>query len=119
MVTANLVQRMAKKAHAAARARYSLLEPWDRLSPERQAYQCRLMSQALSALTARDLLDLLEAVPEVVALPVEPSPFALAELQEAAIGDNGTVSDARRRYRSLLSVAMRPLQIRRAGHPAS
>jgi hypothetical protein len=119
MVSADLVQRMAKKAHAAARARYPLLEPWDRLSPERRAYQSRIMGQALSALTARDLLDLLDAVPEVIALPAEPSPFALAELQEAAIGDNGTLSDARRRYRSLLAIAARPLRMRRASQPNS
>ncbi|QTL03357.1 hypothetical protein J5J86_21880 [Aquabacter sp. L1I39] len=118
MVSVDLLERMAKEAHAAARERYPLLEPWDRLTPERRAYQCRLMAHALAALTARDVLDLLDAVPEVVALPSEPSPYALAELQEAAISDSGTSADARRRYRSLLSVAAQPLASR-ARHPAS
>ncbi len=110
MIAADMVERMAKGAHSAARERYPLLEPWDRLSPERQAYQCALMARALSALTARDVLGLANCVPEVVVLPAEPSPFALAELQESAIGDNGTISDARRRYSSLLAVAAHPLR---------
>lgn len=118
MISADMVERMAKGAHGAARERYPLLEPWDRLTPERRAYQCALMAKALSALTARDVLTLANCVPEVVVLPAEPSPFALAELQEAAIGDNGTVSDAKRRYRSLLSIAARPLRPR-AGLPGS
>lgn len=116
MISAEMVERMAMGAHSAARERYPLLEPWDRLSPDRRAFQCALMAKALSALTARDVLNLANCVPEVVVLPAEPSPFALAELQEAAIGDSGTVSDAKRRYRSLLSVAAQPLR-QRTGLP--
>lgn len=121
MISTDMVERMAKGAHAAARERYPLLEPWENLSSERRAYQCGLITRALSQLTARDVLGLVGCVPELVALPAEPSPFALAELQEAAIGDSGTVADARRRYRSLMAVAARPLQERaslpRAGTP--
>lgn len=109
MVCVDLLERMAKAAHAAARERYPLLETWDCLTLERQDYQCRLMAHALSAFTARDVLDLLDAVPEIVALPCEPSPFALAELQEAAIADSGTTIDARRRYQAVLAVASHPL----------
>jgi len=114
MISADMVERMARQAHLAARERYPLLETWDCLTPERRAYQCRLLAHALTALTARDLLNLLNCVPEVVALPAEPSPFALAELQEAAIGDSGTLGDAQRRYRSLLAVAAQPLRARQA-----
>lgn len=118
MVSVDLLERMARQAHAAARDRYPLLETWDRLTPERRAYQCRLMAHALAAFTAGDVLDLLDAVPEVVALPCEPSPFALAELQEAAIADSGTTLDARRRYRSVLAVAAQPLMLGRLRAPA-
>ncbi|TCT08099.1 hypothetical protein [Aquabacter spiritensis] len=106
----DLVERMAEASHMAARDQYPLLEPWDRLSGERRAYQRHLMATALAALTTRDVLGLVNCIPELVTLPAEPSPFALAELQEAAIGDNGTLSDAKRRYRSLLSVAAHPLR---------
>ncbi|OYW57945.1 MAG: hypothetical protein B7X99_18210 [Rhizobiales bacterium 17-65-6] len=112
MIATDMVERMARGAHAAARERYPLLEPWERLSAERRAYQCAMIARALAQLTARDVLGLAACVPEVMVLPAEPSPFALAELQEAAIGDSGTVADARRRYRSLLAVAARPLQER-------
>jgi len=110
MISADMVERMARMAHLAARDRYPLLETWEHLEPERRAYQCRLLAHALTALTTRDLLNLLDCVPEVVVLPAEPSPYALAELQEAAIGDSGTVADAQRRYRSLVSVAAQSLR---------
>lgn len=110
MGAANIVERMARAMHAYAQKRYALLEPWDQLSPERRAYQRQLAAQALMALTTKDLLAITtEAAPEIHALPAEPSPWALAELQEAAISDSGTAMDARRRYRSLLAVAALPL----------
>ncbi len=122
MIAADMVERMAMGAHAAARQRYPLIEPWEHLTADRRAYQCGLITNALSMLTGRDVVNLANCIPEVVVLPAEPSPFALAELQEAAIGDSGTVSDAKRRYRALLSVAAQPLRRRgprELGEPAA
>lgn len=110
MVTADMVERMAMAMHAFSRKRYPLLEGWDQLSPERRAYQRQLASHALQALTARDIIKITaHSAPEIVALPAEPNPWALAELQEAAISDNGTAIDARRRYRTFLATAALPV----------
>jgi len=102
MIAADMVERMAQAMHAFSQTRYPLLEPWEQISPERRAYQRQLAAHALQALTAHDIIEITSHnAPEIVALPVEPNPFALAELQEAAIGDNGTAMDARRRRRPL------------------
>lgn len=110
MVSTDMIERMACAMHTFSQQRYPLLEPWDRLSPERRAYQRQLAAHALQALTARDLVSITsQSAPEIVAVPVEPNPWALAELQEAAISDNGTAMDARRRYRALLATAGLPV----------
>jgi len=115
MIAADMVERMAQAMHAFSQTRYPLLEAWEQISPERRAYQRQLAAHALQALTAHDIIEITSHnAPEIVALPVEPNPFALAELQEAAIGDNGTAIDARRRYRSLLASASLPLATRYA-----
>ena len=110
MMSAHLIERMARAAHEVARERYPLLESWDDLTPDRRAYQCQMAAHALGALTRRDVLDLMAQVPDVVALPVAPDDWALAELQEAAINDDGSLAGARRRYRSLLATAAAPLE---------
>lgn len=109
MVSTDMIERMARAMHSFSQQRFPLLEPWDLLSPERRAYQRQLAAHALQALTARDLVTITsQSAPQIVAVPVEPNPWALAELQEAAISDNGTAMDARRRYRALLASAGLP-----------
>lgn len=120
MVSADMVERMARAMHAFSCQRYPLLEAWENLAPERRAYQRQLAAHALQALTPHDIIRITERnAPEIVALPVEPNPWALAELQEAAISDNGTAVDARRRYRSFLATASLPLATQHAGDEAS
>ncbi|QRG04526.1 hypothetical protein EZH22_15140 [Xanthobacter dioxanivorans] len=115
MISTDMVERMARAMHAFSRQRYPLLEAWDNLSPERRAYQRQLAAHALQALTPHDVIEITShAAPQIVAIPVEPGPWALAELQEAAISDNGTAVDARRRYRSFLATASLPLATRHA-----
>ncbi|MFS8037669.1 hypothetical protein ACI7BZ_12035 [Xanthobacter sp. AM11] len=115
MVSTDMVERMARAMHAFSRQRYPLLEAWEELSPERRAYQRQLASHALQALTPYDVIEITSrTAPDIVAVPVEPGPWALAELQEAAIADNGTAMDARRRYRSFLATASLPLSTRHA-----
>ncbi|MDQ0505603.1 hypothetical protein [Xanthobacter agilis] len=110
MIAADMVERMARAMHAFSRDRYPLLEAWEDIAPERRAYQRQLAAHALQALTAHDIIEITSHnAPEIVALPVEPNPWAIAELQEAAICDNGTAIDARRRYRSFLATASLPL----------
>jgi len=106
MVTTDMVERMAQAMHAFSRTQFPLLEDWHALAPERRAYQRQLATHALQALSARDLVKITaESAPQIAALPLEPNPWALAELQQAAISDNGTAMDARRRYRSLITTA--------------
>ncbi len=113
MISTDMVERMARAMHAFSQSRYPLLEEWDQLSPERRAYQRQLAAHALQALTAHDIIEISSHnAPDIVALPLEPGPWALAELQEAAICDNGTAMDARRRYRSFLATAALPLATR-------
>lgn len=120
MVSADMVERVARAMHAFSCNRYPLLEQWEQLAPERRAYQRQLAAHALQALTSHDILHITsKSAPEIVALPVEPNPWALAELQEAAISDNGTSVDARRRYRSFLATASLPLATRHADGEAS
>ena len=115
MVSTDMVERMAQAMHAYSQQRYPLLEPWDELSHERRAYQRQLAAHALQALTPHDVIEITSrAAPAIVAVPLEPAPWALAELQEAAISDNGTAMDARRRYRSFLATASLPLATRHA-----
>lgn len=115
MVATDMVERMARAMHAYSQQRYPLLEPWEELSPERRAYQRQLAAHALQALTPHDVIEITSrAAPAIVAVPVEPTAWALAELQEAAISDNGTAMDARRRYRSFLATASLPLATRQA-----
>ncbi|WP_341990798.1 hypothetical protein [Azorhizobium sp. AG788] len=109
MMSAQMIERMARAAHEVARARYPLLESWDALTPDRRAHQRQMAAHALGALTQRDVLELVARMPEVIALPAVPDDWALAELQEAAINDDGSVAGARRRYRSLLATAAAPL----------
>lgn len=114
MVSTDMVERMARAMHAFSQKRYPLLERWEELSPERRAYQRQLAAHALAALTPHDVIEITSrTAPDIVAVPVEPGPWALAELQEAAIADNGTAMDARRRYRSFLATACLPLATRR------
>ncbi|MBB6308244.1 hypothetical protein [Xanthobacter tagetidis] len=120
MVSADMVERVARAMHAFSQQRYPLLEPWEQLAPERRAYQRQLAAHALQALTPHDIVVITTRnAPEIAALPMEPNPWALAELQEAAISDNGTAADARRRYRSLLATACMPLAMRHADEGAT
>lgn len=120
MVSADMVERMARAMHAFSCRRYPLLEVWEDLAPERRAYQRQLAAHALEALTPHDIVHITSHnAPEIVAVPVDPNPWALAELQEAAIADNGTAVDARRRYRSFLATASLPLGTQRADDAAS
>ncbi len=109
MMSAQMIERMARAAHEVARDRYPLLESWDALSPDRRAYQRQLAIGALSGLTRRDVLDLMAEMPDMVVLPAVPDDWTLSELQEAAVNDDGSPADARRRYRSLLATASAPL----------
>ncbi len=97
MCRRRLIERMARAAHEVARERYPLLESWDDLPPERRAYQRQMATHALGALTRRDVLELMAQLPDMVALPAAPDDWTLAELQEAAINDDGSVAGARRR----------------------
>ncbi len=116
MMSAQMIERMARAAHVVAQARYPLLEGWDALTPERRAHQRQMAAHALGALTQRDVLDLVAQIPDVVALPMRPDDWTLAELQEAAINDDGSLPAARRRYRSVLATAAAPLdRARREG----
>lgn len=115
MISTDMVERMAQAMHSFSQSRYPLLEQWEQLTPERRAYQRQMAAHALQALTAHDIIEISSHnAPEIVALPVEPNPWALAELQEAAICDNGTAMDARRRYHSFLVTASLPLGTRHA-----
>lgn len=103
-----LIERMARAAHVAAQGRYPLLESWEALAPERRAYQRHLAAYALGALTGKDLMDLVAGLGDMVVLPARPDTWALAELQEAALNDDGSRQDAQRRYRSLIATATAP-----------
>lgn len=104
----HIIERMARAAHLAAQERYPLLEPWDKLSPERRAYQRHCAAYALGALTRDDLTALMADGAAGAVLPPQPSDWVLAELQEAALNDDGSRRQAQRRYRSLLATASAP-----------
>ncbi|GGF51637.1 hypothetical protein GCM10007301_08890 [Azorhizobium oxalatiphilum] len=104
----HIFERMARAAHLAAQERYPLLEPWDKLSPERRAYQRHCAAYALGALTRDDLTALMADGSSGAVLPPQPSEWVLAELQEAALNDDGSRRQALRRYRSLVATATAP-----------
>lgn len=104
----HLIERMARAAHAHAQTCFPLLESWEKLPAERRAHQRQMMAHALAALTEADLRDLAGVSPDLAILPARPSEWVLAELQEAALNDDGSRADARRRYRSLIATATAP-----------
>lgn len=103
-----LIERMARAAHAHAQTCFPLLEAWENLPPERRAHQRHLMAHALASLSPSDIRELAGTSADLTVLPTRPSEWVLAELQEAALNDDGSRADARRRYRSLIATATIP-----------
>ncbi|MGU3495810.1 hypothetical protein ACLBXM_17350 [Xanthobacteraceae bacterium A53D] len=108
-----IIERMARAAHLAAQERFPLLESWEKLSPDRRAYQRHCAAYALAALTRDDLAELTTHGSDSAVLPPYPSDWVLAELQEAALNDDGSRRQALRRYRSLVATASAPRDVAR------
>lgn len=118
MLPARLVERVASASHRFACACFPLLQSWEALPPERRGYQLDLAARGLGALTPADVATLVERLlPDYALMPRTPELRLLAEMQEAARSDAGTLHDARRRYRALLDVGAWQLR-RRLAAPA-
>lgn len=115
MLPARLIERVAIASHRFSQRCFPLLQPWERLSRERRTYQMDVAAHGIEGLSPIDIVMLVEKLlPEYALIPRIPDARLLAELQEAAITDAGTATDARMRYRALIEVGTHRLHRRLA-----